>query len=353
MSTSTYDYPHFFDETNTKKVVALDDLDPLVNTKAIEVSSDGINLKQDILGTLIDTKLSPTVIQNVVSGDFISFERLILLKQALAAVEIPPNATTFQVNDTIRIDNGSSNNVLSVVGGQATMTSNTNQVLSASGQTIINNTNRLIYLGDGGSQGSEVKAAGYNGTEAEINPRSWFGLFTPNDQEGQVYSTGLEFTPARFRFDHTWGAEWYNFSPLNADFVAFRLVESNGLAMNMGVQRTEWAGAGPVQVNTSGATIARLFSTPFGDRCPIRIQASGYTGRTPGGNGKWTVKIKCWGFGEGPGYSARYSETICSYFVAPTGGNVDYLAQIATSTFNGIGDQGRGWIYDKGNIPMT
>ena len=298
MATSTYDYPHFFDETNTKKVVALDDLDPLVNTKAIEVGSDGINLKQDILGTLIDTKLSPTVIQNVVSGDFISFERLILLKQALAAVEIPPNATTFQVNDTIRIDNGSSNNVLSVVGGNATMTSNINQVLSASGQTIIDNSSKLTYIGDGGSQGSEVKAAGYNGNEIEINPRTWFGLAVPNDQEGQVYSTGLEFTPARFRYTHTWGAEWYNFAPVNDDFVAFRLVEGNGQNKNMVVQRTEYGGTGaPVQTTTLTATIARLHTSRFGGGCPIRVQATGYSGRTPGGPGRWTVKLKCWGYG--------------------------------------------------------
>lgn len=303
-------------------------------------------------GSPTDTLLTPLAITSPSTGDFMPFLRLTALKTALASVELPPNATTLKINNSLLIDDGPNNLTLTVTGGNATIASDVNQVFNAIGQTIIDNTNKITYIGDGASNGSEIKSAGYNGIESVINPVGWFGIGAPNDQEGQVYSTGLEMLPRRFRYNHTWGSEWYSFAPNNNDLVAFRMVESSGLNMNMAVQRTEYAGTGPVQVNVSGATIARLYSTPFGARCPIRVQATGYTGRTPGGNGKWLVKLKVWGYGPGPQYVPIHSEIICTYFTQPVG-NIDYMPQIATSTFGGVGDQGRGWSYDKGNIPMA
>lgn len=304
-------------------------------------------------GSVSDTLLSPLAITSPSTGDFMPFLRLTALKTALASVELPPNATTLKINNSLLIDDGPNNLTLTVTGGNATIASDVNQVFSATGQTIINNTNKLTYIGDGASNGSEIQTAGYNGVESVINPRTWFGLAVPNDQEGQVYSSGLEMIARRWRYSHTWGSEWYSFAPSNNDLVAFRMVESSGLSMNMAVQRIEYGGTGPVQVNVVGATIARLYSTPFGARCPIRVQATGYTGRTPGGNGKWLVKLKVWGYGPAPGYTPLHSQIICTYLVAPAGSNIDYMPQIATSTFGGVGDQGRGWSYDKGNIPMA
>ena len=81
-------------------------LDETVNTREVAFDGDGIALKRDLLGTVIETDLTAIGITTPVSGGNISFLRLTALKTALDAVEIPPSATDLQVNDTILVTDG-------------------------------------------------------------------------------------------------------------------------------------------------------------------------------------------------------------------------------------------------------
>ena len=74
-------------------------------------------------GSISDTILSPLAITSPSTGDFMPFLRLTALKAALASVELPPNATTLQINNTLRIDNGPNNLSLTVSGGNSTISS--------------------------------------------------------------------------------------------------------------------------------------------------------------------------------------------------------------------------------------
>tara|TARA_R110000824_G_scaffold36280_1_gene112925 strand:- start:84 stop:935 length:852 start_codon:yes stop_codon:yes gene_type:complete len=86
---------------------AVDDLDETVNDKEVTFSGDGIALKQQILTLpLIETDINAVGILSVATGNTMSFLRLTALKTALDAVEIPPSATDFQVNDTILVTDG-------------------------------------------------------------------------------------------------------------------------------------------------------------------------------------------------------------------------------------------------------
>ena len=85
---------------------AVDDLDVTVNNKEVAIDKDGIALKLDILGTLIETDLSALGITSVGTGNTMSFIRLTALKAALDSVELPPNATTLKINDTLLCDDG-------------------------------------------------------------------------------------------------------------------------------------------------------------------------------------------------------------------------------------------------------
>jgi hypothetical protein len=81
-------------------------LDESVNTREVAFDGDGIALKRDLLGTLIETDLTAIGITTPASGGTMSFLRLTALKTALDAVELPPSATDFQVNDTILVTDG-------------------------------------------------------------------------------------------------------------------------------------------------------------------------------------------------------------------------------------------------------
>ena len=81
-------------------------LDETVNTREVAFDGDGIALKRDILGTLIETDLTAIGITSPATGNTMSFLRLTALKTALDAVELPPSATDFQVNDTILVTDG-------------------------------------------------------------------------------------------------------------------------------------------------------------------------------------------------------------------------------------------------------
>lgn len=81
-------------------------LDESVNTREVAFDGDGFSMKRDILGTLIETDLTALGITTPATGGTMSFIRLTALKTALDAVELPPNATTLKLNDTLLCDDG-------------------------------------------------------------------------------------------------------------------------------------------------------------------------------------------------------------------------------------------------------
>ena len=85
---------------------AVDDLDVTLNQKEVAIDKDGIALKLDILGTLVETDINALGVLSVGTGNTMPFARLTALKTALDAIELPPSATSLQVNDTILVTNG-------------------------------------------------------------------------------------------------------------------------------------------------------------------------------------------------------------------------------------------------------
>jgi hypothetical protein len=81
-------------------------LDGTVNTREVLLDGDGIALKRDLLGTVIETDLTAIGITTPETGGTMSFLRLTALKTALDAVELPPTATDLQINDTILVTDG-------------------------------------------------------------------------------------------------------------------------------------------------------------------------------------------------------------------------------------------------------
>ena len=84
-----------------------------MNTKTIKTASigfsmsstnSGIKLQYDLLTTPKEFSITPTGINwtNGVDNYTTALDRIALVQQAFQAVELPPNATTLQLNDTLK-----------------------------------------------------------------------------------------------------------------------------------------------------------------------------------------------------------------------------------------------------------
>jgi hypothetical protein len=107
--------------------------DPAVATTAIEINRDNSHI---ILGrNLTTTPAYITISPNAISDgtNSTNLTRLSALQTALAAVELPPNATTLKLNETLLCDAGIANQTTSITDGQITINGtglNNNPLLS-------------------------------------------------------------------------------------------------------------------------------------------------------------------------------------------------------------------------------
>jgi hypothetical protein len=92
-----------------------------VPTKSLELqnSISSIVLGNNINTTPVFTTISPTAITQ--GANSISLQNLTLLPQVLASVELPPNATTLKINDTLLVDAGIANQTTTIEDGKITI----------------------------------------------------------------------------------------------------------------------------------------------------------------------------------------------------------------------------------------
>jgi hypothetical protein len=81
---------------------------------AFALSHEGIGLEYDITGTKKTFTISPNGLtwSDGTSTNTTGLERLSLVQQAFQAVQLPPNATTLQLNDTLLLTDGTNTNTL-------------------------------------------------------------------------------------------------------------------------------------------------------------------------------------------------------------------------------------------------
>lgn len=92
-------------------------------------------------GSLLDTILSPQAITSPSTGDVMPFLRLTALKSALDAVELPPNTTTLQIKNKLKLVNNT--------GGTSDIDSNINNhlELQSSNDIVLNPTGIIDATG--------------------------------------------------------------------------------------------------------------------------------------------------------------------------------------------------------------
>jgi len=256
----------FIQDNSTYTGLVPNQLLALSNTgdNGIEVGANGINL-----GTNLNTTPNNILIngngfqQTTGSGYSVSFQNLYNAKQALQAVNVPPNATTFSVSDTILIQNGSNsltldeNNILhnATVGNDLSISSNQNLTISADNidigateiiyptlatpaNTRINSAGRITINNNGGGSTplvslNQVSATGgilteevYNqrtGVVGEFARQSFYAKtntgakaeFARINQNSQVLTTGA--IKGRIDFSVGNGAGLSNYFSLNAN----------------------------------------------------------------------------------------------------------------------------------------
>jgi hypothetical protein len=120
--------------TRVTDLIINDGTNTTAPTKSLELqnSISSIVLGNNINTTPVFTTISPTAITQ--GANSISLQNLTLLPTVLAAVELPPNATTLKLNDTILLDNGSAD----------TLTLNTTSITAPNNISLISSS----LLGD-------------------------------------------------------------------------------------------------------------------------------------------------------------------------------------------------------------
>jgi hypothetical protein len=108
--------------TRTSDLIINDGTSTTAPTKSLELqnSISSIVLGNNINTTPVFTTISPTAITQ--GANSISLQNLTLLPTVLASVELPPNATTLKINDTILVDAGIANQTTTINDGNITIT---------------------------------------------------------------------------------------------------------------------------------------------------------------------------------------------------------------------------------------
>jgi hypothetical protein len=125
-------------------------------TKALKVGEEKLKLEYDIGGTMKTFQISSAGINwtDGTSNHTTGLERLALVQTAFQAVELPPNATTLKINDTILLTDGT--NTTTINDTSISLTNSTAEVVgSLSGNALSLLTDATI---------SSVGTAGINAT---------------------------------------------------------------------------------------------------------------------------------------------------------------------------------------------
>jgi len=114
------------------KMISLDETQSI--TFKMEGTHKGILIDYDLTTTPKQFKITPSGINwtDGVSNNTTGLERLALVEQAFQSVELPPNANTLKLNDTIELNDGSNNALIGIDG---------------SGNLLIDPSNNLIIDG--------------------------------------------------------------------------------------------------------------------------------------------------------------------------------------------------------------
>jgi hypothetical protein len=130
-------------DTDTQEITS-------ITTKRTLLDFRGLELKYDLTSTPKQFSISDGGINfrdgtnNYTTG----LERLALVQTAFQAVELPPNATTLKINDTILLDAGVATQSTSITDGTMTL-SNAGVGGLSNPQITLNNTNTSATLNDG------------------------------------------------------------------------------------------------------------------------------------------------------------------------------------------------------------
>ena len=135
-------------------IMFTDSLDEISIDKIINMSSNGLTLKNNILTNIVETIITASGITDVNTGNVISMARLCYLPTGLAALEEPPNPSTLHIQDTLLVDktldnvldpNSTSINYDSIVLTDGTTTNTINKIGYTTKNTIENSTHYLSF----------------------------------------------------------------------------------------------------------------------------------------------------------------------------------------------------------------
>jgi hypothetical protein len=209
-------------------------------------TTDGIEIEYDRLTTPKTFKITPAGVNwnDGVSNHTTGLERLALVQTAFQAVELPPNATTLQVNNTILIEDLSGNLSISIdASGNSVMTATDNISLTANRCDIDTKADGVFSAGDINNLGSNTTIV-LNDNIANIALKG--GAIEINSQSGSTklgdVSSGANKT--RIEIDDSAGA----------GFPSILLTSSVG---DISIGDNDGTGGGQViQISNGGANVS-------------------------------------------------------------------------------------------------
>ena len=124
-------------------------------------TNSGIKLQYDLLTTPKEFSITPTGINwtNGVDNYTTALDRIALVQQAFQAVELPPNATTLQLNDTLKITDGTNDGTFGLNGTDCEITSTGDISLAPTGNNTSCNQKTLKQV---------LAVEGHNNTDLTI-----------------------------------------------------------------------------------------------------------------------------------------------------------------------------------------
>lgn len=230
-----------FSDRQTSDITADDGQPPYENNTFVEtfteskscaIGKDGIRINYDL--DTITPKYFEMTKDGVVFAETgqptytTGLGRLCAVQQAFQAVELPPNATTLKINDTILVDAGITNQTTTINDGNITITG-----------TGLNN-NPLLSLNQGGSGSGVLYQECYNQRTAQTGEFNRMSFYSKNNagtktEFGRIHQNAVNFTAGavkgRMDFAVGNGAGLQDYLSLNANTGQVDILNSD-LHMN-------------------------------------------------------------------------------------------------------------------------